>query len=526
MSRNYVNTLMLESAMDSINTSDPLLWSVADRITSPVVTLVEEDCGTLLGEEAPLSYDSEGLTELSTGSPLSRSRINFLRGLGNLSVSVRSLRSCISHGGLCRTCYQASRPSPLISLPNFANVKLLMHAEGAPGAQTYLDSSSYNRTVLGGPEVVVDPSPVYQGAGSLRSDGAGILTARYTPGDKDEWARLGTDSNPMTFEMSIFFEGATSGGVGSGDTGPGPGFWWGLSISDGGTSLDLYEDSPTATASVPFLAPLVVGQFYAIAVQMTGTAHRTIHVWLNGVYQGAATSSQTPVTENLPGATDDEASLDLGRTNGGDPFVGNIDEVRITEEAFLPVGGNYTLNSGPFPDANALSSAPPVGTKVKIPPETFLQITQATILPGTSVIPLDFSPEQYDSLYIYNNGNLLASVDYVLSGKTATLVAGPVAVTTNYTIKYVVITRVTFYYWLASTFAGSLLGIKPLPSRPLPLKKSLLLDAIPETDVDALEVKLKASSAAGDFTNYLNQIKDPLEKAVFGVMLGSIFLNT
>ena len=760
MSRNYVNTLLLESAMDSINTSDPLLWSVADTTMAPVVEITEEDCGTLLGESTLTDYDAEGLTELATGVPLSRSRINTLRSLGQTFVDVRSIRSCIAPGGLCRACYAASRPTPIANVPNFANVKLLMHAEGTVGAQTYTDSSLYHRTVLGPSTTVVDAFPVYRGSSSLHASGQVNLTARFTPGDKDEWARMGTDAHPMTLEMAIFFEGAAGVGPGSSDTGPGPGFWWGFTISDGGTSLDLYEDDPDPTASVPFLTPLVTGQYYAIAIQMTGSAHRVIHVWVNGIYQGTATSSRSPVTSNLVGATDDEASLDLGRANGGADFVGNLDEIRITEETFLPVGGNYSLETGQFPDANIISSAPAVGTKVKIYPEAFLQITQVSTPPAATAIPLEFSPEQYDFLYLYKNGLLLGPGDYTVVGKEAVLTAvpapppslllhfdgnftdqtgnttftigqtigsgfftqvsavptftpstpisfGQLAVVTansgapgastvdmsifnkpftfegvcrfetgetggllltknyfpsepvlynsdfilevgpskiglswgldsldvtfpsiigqsfswavtddmsvfrifvngellfshasvqlstvppiataaqltlfnaldgfsgstprwgpawfrgrvdelrafmghalydspytpstapfpnssatefeDYTVKYVVITRATFYYWLAATFAGSLLGVKPLPSRPLPLRKNLLLEAIPENDLEVLTDKLERSAAAGDFTRYLNQVKDPLEKAVFGVMLGSIFLNT
>lgn len=760
MSRNYVNTLLLESAMDSINTSDPLLWSVADTAMAPVVKITEEDCGTLLGESTLADYDAEGLTELATGVPLTRSRINSLRSLGQSFVDVRSLRSCIAQDGVCRVCYAASRPSPAANVPNFANVKLLMHAEGTVGSQTYTDSSLYHRTVLGPSTTVVDAFPVYRGTSSLRASGQLGLTARFMPGDKNEWARMGTDAHPMTIEMAIFFEGEASVGPGSSDTGPGPGFWWGFTVSDGGASLDLYEDDPAPTASVPFLAPLITGQYYAIAIQMTGVAHRVIHVWVNGVYQGTATSTRSPVTSNLVGATDDEASLDLARANGGADFVGNLDEIRITEEAFLPIGSNYSLQTGEFPNANLISSAPPVGTKVKIYPENFLQITQVAVLPTATTVPLEFSPEQYDFLYLYKNGTLLGPSDYTVVGREAVLTTSstppptllmhfdgdfidktgnttftmgqvigsgfftqvsaipaftpstPVSfgqsalVTANsgspgtslvdtsvfnkaftfegvckfeageigglllsknyfpsepvsynndfvlevrpgkigfswgtssydvvfpdiigvpfswavvddmsvfrifvnggivfsqtsvhlspvppissaaqltlfaaldgfsgstprwgptwfrgrvdelrafmghaiydspytpatapfpdststslvdYTVKYVVITRANFYYWLAATFAGSLLGVKPLPSRPLPLRKNLLLAAIPENDLEALGDKLERSAAAGDFTSYLNQIKDPLEKVVFGVMLGSIFLNT
>jgi hypothetical protein len=403
-----------------------------------------------------------------------------------------------------------------------------MHAEGTAGSQTYTDSSNYVRTITGGPSTTVTAGRFFQGTSSLEFTAGVPLTVPPVVSDADEWASLGTDTHPMTLELAVYYDLASSGGADLTGDGPGPGFWWGFAISAGGTSIDLYEDDYSPSASVPFLAPLVTGQFYAIAIQMTGTTHRQIHVWLDGQYQGTATSTRTPVTTNAPGATPTEKSLHIGRSGSATSFVGNIDEVRISEQVFLPVGGSYSLASGAFPDTT-ITGIEPVGSRVRIDPELFLAIGQVSVPYSTATLQLEFTPDQYDFLYLYRDGGLISPTAYTISGSVLSfneVLVSPGPVLADYVIKYVVISRVSYYYWLISRFSGALLGAKALPSRPMPLKKALLLDAIPEQDLEALSDQLESTLAGqGDFVAHLKQIKDPLEKALFAILLGSIFLN-
>jgi hypothetical protein len=280
--RSYTNTLLFESALDSITTSNTLLHTLADNLFSPTVQIVEEDCGTLLGEVISVNADAEGRVELSTGLNITPSRITALLSSGTYEVSTRSIGSCISEGGVCQACAAASRQK--LSVP-------------------------------------------------------------------------AVDS-----------------------------FW-------------------------------------------------------------------------------------------------------------------------------------------KVYPETIIEISHVVVPNGQSTITLLYKPEQYDLLYLYFNGALVSEGSYSISGTTLSL-GSPVSTDSSFTIKYAVNTRITYYYWLAETFSGSLFGIQVLPRRPLPLKKELLTSLIPTADVESLVQDLKASAAqGGDFVTYLEDVRDPLEKAIFATMLGSVFLN-
>lgn len=281
--RSYTNTLLFESALDSITSANTLLYSIADRVFSPTVEVVETDCGTLLGEVLPVNGDLEGRVELSTGLSITPARINALLSGGVYEVSTRSIGSCISEGGVCQACAAASR-------------------------------------------------------------------------------------------------------------------------------------------------------------------------------------QKQPV--------------------------------------------------------------PAVGSLWKVYPETIIEIAHKVLVAGYNTVTLDFTTDQYDLLYMYQNGALVSESSYSVSGNVLTFPTPSVSDQT-FTVKYVVNTRITFYYWLAETYSGSLLGIQALPRRALPLKKSLLALHIPQEDVESLVQDLKSSPASGgDFIPYLDDIRDPLEKAVFAVMLGSLFLNS
>ena len=109
--RSYSSLIVLETVFDSIPNVDPDVTTFADLLFSPNVNVVEQDCGTLLGEIITLDYTSEGIVELATGLPLSKDRIEQLLAQGIYTVKTRSLSTCISTNGVCQACYHASRQS-------------------------------------------------------------------------------------------------------------------------------------------------------------------------------------------------------------------------------------------------------------------------------------------------------------------------------------------------------------------------------------------------------------------------------
>jgi len=279
--RNYTNTLLFESALDAISPSNVQLYNVAFRLFNPVVKAIENDCGTLLGTPIPVDFKAEGFIELDTGLPITKSNIISLALSNSRFVSVRSAYSCISKGGVCKTCLAASKP-----------------------------------------------------------------------------------------------------------------------------------------------------------------------------------------------------------------------RVSIT------VGSTYQVN-----------------------PELIISTNPSVLLSGQTTVTLPYNTTQYDTLYIYDNGALVSQSSYTVSGSTLTFSSAPVS-DRPLLLKFSIYSNVGFYYWLAGTYSGSLLGIKSLAELPLPLKPSLLLSNINNYDIDSIIKLLKDTEIADqDFVSYIPSIKDPLEKAIFVVTLGSIFLN-
>jgi hypothetical protein len=129
--RSFSNFLLFEDILSNLPADSTLITSVANTLISPTVKLVEEDCGTLLGDIVDLNFEKEGLIELATGVPLTRARITQILHLGQYKAAVRNLHTCTSIGGVCRKCYAAShlgQTAPginsqqnLDSLLNFAN---------------------------------------------------------------------------------------------------------------------------------------------------------------------------------------------------------------------------------------------------------------------------------------------------------------------------------------------------------------------------------------------------------------------
>lgn len=91
-------------------TSEPNLTNLATTVFTPNIPIVENDCGTTLGKFETVNYEAEGYVELATGLILSKARINQILSQGIYEVATRHLSTCISSGGVCKTCYVATYP--------------------------------------------------------------------------------------------------------------------------------------------------------------------------------------------------------------------------------------------------------------------------------------------------------------------------------------------------------------------------------------------------------------------------------
>ena len=166
-----------------------------------------------------------------------------------------------------------------------------------------------------------------------------------------------------------------------------------------------------------------------------------------------------------------------------------------------------------------------LGSNITLKPELQVDIVLLTSGAGATTITLPYSTTEYDVLYIYNNGVLVGTSAYSISGNVLSWTS-PFGSNTDLVCKFYVNSNIGYYYWLSKTYSGSLLGLKPLLQIPPPVKYSLLINLINNADIDVISQALNTSSISDqDTVLYIPSIKDPLEKAIFVITLASVFLN-
>jgi hypothetical protein len=168
---------------------------------------------------------------------------------------------------------------------------------------------------------------------------------------------------------------------------------------------------------------------------------------------------------------------------------------------------------------------PSIGSRVTIDPEMIIDVQQISFSAGQTSMVLPYNSDQYSYPYLFLDGALVSSSSYTITDSTLTLVTPPVSSTT-FVIKFAVITNSLFFYWLAETFSGSLLGIEPFGKILLPIRKATFLPLIPTEDIKSIINILQNSTVSQeDSVQYISNISDPLEQAVLTIMLAALFLN-
>lgn len=109
MSRTFSNYLLFEGVLDSLASSSAnIVQSMANNLLTPLVKVVEEDCETSLGTYGELTFGDEGEIIIGQSTPLTYQDIYLLLSQGKYKVNFRKTNSCISKGGVCRTCLRGS----------------------------------------------------------------------------------------------------------------------------------------------------------------------------------------------------------------------------------------------------------------------------------------------------------------------------------------------------------------------------------------------------------------------------------
>jgi hypothetical protein len=237
---------------------------------------------------------------------------------------------------------------------------------------------------------------------------------------------------------------------------------------------------------------------------------------------GTLLGTPIPVDFKAEGYIELDNGLPINRATISSLALSNSSYVN-TRSAYSCISKNGVCNK-------CLSASKPrlsivTGNMYQVNPELIISVNTISISTGLTTYSLPYDVSQYDTLYIYDDGILVSQATYSVSGSTLTLSSSPGS-TKTLLLKFGIFSNVGFYYWLANTYSGSLLGIKSLIDLPLPIKPSLLSSFINEDEIDLLIQALKQTDIADqDFVTYIPSIKDPLEKAIFVVTLCSIFLN-
>lgn len=109
MSRTFANFIYLGNLYSQNPSTDPVIRGMYDLLFKPIVKIIEEDCGTKLGDNRALGSQVRGFIELSNGdAPITPARIQFLTQQKIDTVYIRNVASCASPGGVCRKCLHGS----------------------------------------------------------------------------------------------------------------------------------------------------------------------------------------------------------------------------------------------------------------------------------------------------------------------------------------------------------------------------------------------------------------------------------
>lgn len=113
--KTFANFLYMGNLLAQCPEGNAVITGAYNRVFKPRVKIIEEDCGTKVGEVREATTKSVGLLEVyndQTGTsnvPLIPSRLKYINAtLKKTKVNVRTLRSCTSVGGVCRKCFHAS----------------------------------------------------------------------------------------------------------------------------------------------------------------------------------------------------------------------------------------------------------------------------------------------------------------------------------------------------------------------------------------------------------------------------------
>ena len=220
--------------------------------------------------------------------------------------------------------------------PDFANVSLLLHGDGANGSTTIIDSSPSPKTVTAVGNAQISTAQSKFGGASIAFDGTGDSAETGISND------FAFGSGDFTIECWVWFNSITSTTTimrldsGSGFNGIlfGHSTNLGCYVTSAGTSWDILSNQPLTGATA-------LNTWHHVALTRSGNTFRG---FVNGSQTFSVTSSLAIYQPNPM------ARIGAANPNGAAAMNGYIDDLRITK-GVARYTANFTPPTAPFPDA-------------------------------------------------------------------------------------------------------------------------------------------------------------------------------
>lgn len=190
MSRTFSNYLLFEGVLDSLaNSGTGIVQSMTKDLLTPTVKIVEEDCETALGTQGEVTFNEEGEYILGQSTPLTYQNIYTLLAQGKYLAKFRKTTSCVSKGGVCRTCLQGSMLGEALPqvgeyarvVPEFNYRSERHQGTGSPSNFSLRDDFDLAKIVVNGEVVEI----VREGETSVTVDTADTFLIRYYSSDSN-----------------------------------------------------------------------------------------------------------------------------------------------------------------------------------------------------------------------------------------------------------------------------------------------------------------------------------------------------
>jgi hypothetical protein len=215
--------------------------------------------------------------------------------------------------------------------PNFANVSLLLHFDGADASTTFTDRSANGHTPTVNGNAQIDTAQSVFGGASGLFDGTGDYLSYADHASFD----LGTGDFTIEFRLRVPGTGSLLGILGRGDGGSAG--TWSLFFNNGSPHLTFQADGDTYDAESAANS-ISANTWVAVALVRSGTS---VQWYIDGAASGSAGTYSGDMSNAL--------ALTVGRGLSTD-LNGWLDELRITK-GVARYTGTYTPASEAFPDA-------------------------------------------------------------------------------------------------------------------------------------------------------------------------------